>query len=133
MRVPIVLIGLALLWYLFIHAGPMAAHLFDAGWPDHARNHLLRAMILGSGAALLGFAILLGPFRRREPWAWWAMAWMAVFTMGGFWIGAALVDFGLAFEWRVASIGFGIATVLFVLGLALTHPWRSIPAGGGTG
>ncbi len=72
---------------------------------------LLLALMKGMGASFLAVALALGtlargPFRRREPWAWWtalAVGLMALVPL--LWIALSV---GLYTPWWLAALGIAV-------------------------
>ena len=65
---------------LVVSVGILAFGLITAAVPGSGDKALMRADGLASvGLGLFGVLISVIPFRRREPWAWWALWFYPVF------------------------------------------------------
>lgn len=58
-------------------------HALDATWPAHARFHVTWAAAKLLALALLTVLIAWFPFRRGEPWSWFALLIITVLGIGG--------------------------------------------------
>jgi hypothetical protein len=79
--------GVSIVVYTTLLVSGMVKHVVDESWPIHARFHVMQAQFSAAGLGLLSLFILFTGFKRREPWAWWALLvnWVAMFS-GGFWL-----------------------------------------------
>lgn len=101
----------------FCYAVP--AHLLDATWPVHARNHVLQALFWVVGLNGIGLVILYGPFRRGERWAWRALLLIAAFLYGGYFLANAMTGGGA--PGPTDDVFFAAVAAVYLLGLALAH------------
>ncbi len=85
------LLSLPLLATILISLIQATRHVAE-GWPIHAQNHLVGHISVAVGLAIVSLLLVFGPLRRREHWAWWAVAGSATYV--GFWIANLTVGFG---------------------------------------
>jgi len=102
-------------------------HLFDPSWPDHARFHVLQALIGVIGIDLAILALTFGPFQRREQWAWWLVGILLIFAQGGYFLAAIFIPEGIT-----PGLGVNLVYVLSIIlwGIGLGMSYRAMrPAG----
>ncbi len=119
MKLAVSLIVTALTLYTLVHIILVAGHFWDAGWLPHAVNHLFRGTLASLGLVVVTIVILMGPFRRRERWAWWLVMLAFFFLYGGFWGGYLMTEFAVLTEKLDMTLLFSLQTGLFVVGLIL--------------
>lgn len=132
-----VLVGLLLAFFpdgplWAYHTEALAGALFGGVLPEEAA--VVRRFLMGPlGGTIAGYFVLqafivLGPFRRREPWAWWAITGALVLW---FVVDSSMsLLHGAAFNVWMVNVG---TLVLVGLPLALTAPaflGRGSAAGG---
>jgi hypothetical protein len=93
-------------------------------WPVHAHHHLIADITGAVGLAVVSLLILIGPIRKRETWAWWALLVAGVAIYGGFWLGNAVV--GLGEPGAVPNTAQAVLSALYLTGLVLA--WRALGA-----
>lgn len=116
MKAASVFLGLPLVAAVLVSLFRGTRHL-ARDWPVHAHHHLVGNVSTAVGLALVGLLIVLGPMRRRERWAWWALVIAGVAIYGGFWAGNAIV--GLGEPGAVPNTAQGIQSGLYLVGLVL--------------
>ena len=119
MRLVSSLLGLPLVATILIALIQGTRHL-SWDWPVHAQHHLLAHITSAVGLSVVSLFLIFGPLKRREPWAWWALAIAGVGIYGGFWLGNATVGLGEAGAAPITSQA--IQSVLYLIGLILG--WR---------
>ncbi len=119
MKLAVSLIVTALGLYALVHITLVAGHFWDAGWLPHAVNHLFRGTLASIGLVVVTIVILMGPFRRRERWAWWFVMLAFLFLYGGFWGGYLITELAVLSEKRDMILLFSLQTGLFAIGLFL--------------
>ena len=119
MRLTSTLLGLPLVATILIALLQATRHL-AADWPVHAQNHLLGHISTAVGLSVIALVLVFGPLRRRERWAWWALAVAGGAIYGGFWLAILTVGFG------ESSTGPTISQAVqtMVYGLGLVSAWR---------
>lgn len=95
-------------------------------WPVHAHHHLIADITGAVGLAVVSLLILIGPMRRRERWAWWALLVAGTAIYGGFWLGNAVV--GLGEPGAVPNTAQAVLSALYLAGLALAWPALEAPS-----
>jgi hypothetical protein len=113
-------VGASVVIYTTLLVSGMVKHVVDESWPIHARFHVMQAQFSAAGMGLLSLFILFTGFKRREPWAWWALLvnWVAMFS-GGFWLSYLVTGDGP--PGVRTFITTGIFTAWTAVALALTR------------
>ena len=119
MRLVSILLGLPLIATILIAIIQGTRHL-SWDWPVHAHHHLLAHITAAVGLSVVSLMLILGPLKRRELWAWWALVIAGLAIYGGFWLGNLTVGLGEAAARPNASQA--VQSFLYVLGLLLG--WR---------
>lgn len=100
-------------------------HALDAGWPAHARFHVTWAAGKLLALALLTALIAWYPFRRGEPWSWFALAIVTVFGLGSL-VAGSLWHMSGPPPHLYAIAALSVAAMLAALG----YSWRPVFRGG---
>ena len=104
--------------------GPATLDELSAGRPDIAiavRARRATAAAYGAGFATLFLAITLGPYRREEVWAWWAILAGTLVVSGLILLRVPLLGIQLGTAAAVTGAGTALASLvqLAVTGLGL--------------
>jgi hypothetical protein len=118
MKLSSLLVTLASALHLLAYLYAAPEHVVDDAWPLHARFHVLQAIFWIIGFDLAAIAIARGPLRRREPWAWWALASAFVPLHGAYFIAMVAIPGGQPPELSSHAILGAIAAV-YAAGVAL--------------
>jgi hypothetical protein len=113
---------------LGVLGAPFAAamHFGQAGATAHQNFHVVWEAFKYFAASSVCVAIALGPLRRGERWAWWAMLVASVSLFGGVFVAHALSHGGPAIDhWS-----YGSFLVISVAALAVL---ARLPADAGAG
>jgi hypothetical protein len=73
-RVGMVLLLITVAALVMVVLTRFPGHLADVHWPPHAKAHLIGQIGTTVAFAIVGLAVLAGPFRSGERWAWWCLA-----------------------------------------------------------
>lgn len=116
-------IALAIIHGLGMAGAPFAAwlHFGQADATAHQDFHVVWEAFKYFAASSACLAIVLGPLRRGERWAWWAMLVASLALFGGVFVAHALSGGGPAIDhWSYGS--FLVISVAALAVLAFTPP-----------
>jgi len=93
-------------------------HVFDRGWPDHARFHALQALMWLIALTVSVVAVVAGPLRRHERWSLWLLAALLVLGQGSYFASMVVVPGGAPTEWYATPLS-ALNIALYAFGLWL--------------
>jgi hypothetical protein len=127
MRIGPWLIALASVAHAMVYLVAAPEHVVDQAWPDHARFHVLQALVWVVGFDLVAAVIALIPLRRGERWALWALGAAFVALHVGYFAAEIALPDGAPHDRLRADGVLGAVLVLYAAGLAMSF-WSQRPA-----
>ncbi len=119
-RASVGLLALASAGHLVAYVVAAPAHIVDATWPLHGRFHVFQALLWIVGFDALALLLAVGPHRRGDRWALFALAAAWPFSHLSYFLGLLVIPGGgpsLGASAVMASLA-----ALYALGLAAG--WR---------